>query len=218
MAKLDPWLANLLASQGIGQTEVKVAKEQHDKVRKTTPTEEDMLDSAQRTQFRGEGVVRSLECPLAEKIVKECKRKGCGRVFATNYTAVGYCSMRCTELDLKERFGMAWIPHRDMQRERWEIRTEPYIITEEALIAMKLLVQDVENRLGRSLDTGPQREFPNVTVGQKQEISSPQFEDEPLAEQPSLASPKQQAPEIHSSRMIEETVPAGQSLEELLDL
>lgn len=152
-APLDPFLANLLREQNIKLDEVG-----------KNPTEADLRDSPQRTDFRGEAVLISLRYPTAEKIVKTCKREICKQVFTSNYQAVGYCSRRCLELDLKEQYGIAWTPRDDFRKERWEILEEPYMIPEKALRAMKQLVLDVERRLGRPIQIDEDSTYPQIQV------------------------------------------------------
>lgn len=113
------------------------------------PTEHDLKDSAQRTDFRGQAVIVSLAYPTVDKIVKHCKR--CNDVFSSNYPNVAYCSRHCIELYLKEHYGISWRPHGDLKKERWEILEEPQIVPMQAMVAMKEFILDVEKRLGHSI-------------------------------------------------------------------
>lgn len=159
--ELDPFLANLLREQNIKLDEVG-----------KNPTEADLQDAPQRTDFRGEAVLISLRYPTAEKIVKTCKRESCKQVFTSNYQAVGYCSRRCLELDLKEQYGIAWRPANDLRKERWEILEEPMMIPEKALVAMKSLVLDVERRLGRPIEIDGEKTYPQIQI-QENESEKP---------------------------------------------
>jgi hypothetical protein len=143
------FMASLLAEHGIEQP-VELETKHGESVQ---PYELD--DPPQRIMFRGQGVLRSLEYPLEERLTQTCKNEDCGAYYTTNYRAVAYCSILCTEQDLKKKFGLAWRPHARIRRERWEVYTEPTMIPMQALQAMKLIVSQVESQLGRPIDFEP---------------------------------------------------------------
>jgi hypothetical protein len=158
-------------------------------------TDEDLDDSPQRVLFRGQGVLRSLECPTEERLTKVCKNEDCKNVFTSNYHSVAYCSIICCEYALKKHYGLAWRPSSRIQRERWEVRAEPEMIPMRALQAMKMIVARVENDLGYPIEID-QKAFEKIPSGiLKPESSSVSHKpSEPLLEEPlSSASESEQA-------------------------
>lgn len=146
------------------------------------PTQDyEMDDSPQRQLFHAQGVVKSLEYPLASRITKVCKH--CGDPFTTNYYSVAYCSILCGELDCKKHFGLAWKPHARIKKERWEVLAEPEIVTMRALQAMKMIVARVEADLGHPIEID-QQAFSQLPSGLLRE------------EQPSSASELQLVPAL----------------------
>ena len=143
------FIANLLAEQGITPDEIPQT------IHGEPTQEQEMDDPPQRILFRAQGVLRSLEYPTEERLVRECKNDGCNAYYTTNYRAVAYCSTLCAEQDLKKYFGLAWKPHARIKKERWEVLTEPTMIPMQALQAMKLIVDQVESQLGRPIDYEP---------------------------------------------------------------
>lgn len=130
------WLADLLAQHGVS----------------APPPVEALKDTPQRVSFRGQAVLTSLEYPSIERITRICRREGCNRYYTTNYHAVAYCSNECMEIRLKNEYGIAWFPHTQVRKERWEIRAEPEMIPMQALKAMKMIVSRVEHDLGYPIE------------------------------------------------------------------
>jgi hypothetical protein len=172
------FIAGLLAEQGITPDEIPQT------VHGEPTQEHEMDDSPQRILFRAQGVLRSLEFPLEERLVRTCKNEGCGAYYTTNYRAVAYCSMLCAEQDLKKYFGLAWKPHARIKKERWEVLTEPTMIPMQALQAMKLIVTQVESQLGRPIDFEPEL----FARGQKQLSASESPLEQKSEELPSSVS------------------------------
>lgn len=143
------FIASLLAEQGITPDEIPQT------VHGEPTQEHEMDDSPQRILFRAQGVLRSLEYPTEERLVRECKNEGCDQYYTTNYRAVAYCSLLCAEQNLKKYFGLAWKPSARIKKERWEVVTEPMMIPKQALQAMKLIVDQVESQLGRPIEIEP---------------------------------------------------------------
>lgn len=139
--------------------------------REKFPTEDDLKDSAQAVDFRGQAVLEYLSYPEVDKITKKCRRTECGDIFVSNYRNVAYCSRHCIELSLKEHYGLAWFPAGDLKKERWEYQEEPQLVPMQALVAMKRLLMDVEKRLGHSIPT-ESGEWDNLPVLQAQEKPS----------------------------------------------
>lgn len=171
------------------------------------PTEADLKDSPMAVRARGEGVVEYLEYPTEEKISKKCT--GCGDVFVTNYRRVSFCSMHCIEKYLKKKYGLAWFPHGNIKKEKWEIVGEPYKVPMRALVAMKTLLMDVERLLGHSIPTEsgdwanlPDQLTPEMLQRSLQNLPEPSQDSE---------LPQIQAPESHSSRNPESTAQLEQS-------
>lgn len=134
-------------------------------------------DTPQRVLFRGQGVLRSLEMPTEERLTKVCKNEDCGNVFTSNYHSVAYCSVLCTEQELKRRYGLAWTPHARIRKERWEVRAEPEMIPMQALQAMKMIVSRVEADLGRPIEIDEQA-FSRIPSGILKESESPSASEE----------------------------------------
>lgn len=109
-------------------------------------------ESADTQRFRAEGILYSLEYPLSPRVTKTCKRQECGRPFLTNYAAVAYCGNECLALDLRQHFGIAWVPHNRVKKEKWEVRAPAQIIPLQALLAMKTIVAQAEADLGYQLE------------------------------------------------------------------
>lgn len=179
--------------------------------REKFPTEDDLKDSVQAVDFRGQAVLEYLSYPEVDKIAKHCR--GCGDVFATNYRNVAYCSRHCIEKQLKERYGLAWFPAGDLKKERWEFQEEPQLVPMQALVAMKKLVMDVERRLGHSIPT---------ESGEWDDQLPPLVQEKPREKE--LSAPKSpkdseqpQIPAENLSRNPEQTVPSEQSDSDLED-
>lgn len=175
------FLKNLLAEHGI---ESPLPETTHG----VPVTEDELDDPPQRVLFRGQGVLRSLECPTEERLTKECKNPDCGNIFTSNYYSVAYCSIICCEQALKKHYGLAWRPSSRIQRERWEVRAEPEMIPMQALKAMKMIVARVENDLGRPIEID-QEAFSRIPSGILKQSSEPLKETEPAlvyAESPVL--------------------------------
>lgn len=178
------------------------------------PTDDDLKDSAQAVDFRGQAVLEYLSYPEVDKIAKHCR--GCGDVFTSNYRNVAYCSRHCIELQLKERYGLAWFPAGDLKKERWEYQEEPQLVPMQALVAMKKLVMDVEKRLGHSIPTasGEWEDLPALPIQEtirEKEQSLP----EPSKVQKQLPTPV--VPEPNPSHSPELSAPLEQSDEDWVD-
>lgn len=157
--------------------------------------EEELDDPPQRVMFRGQGVLRSLECPTEERLTKVCKNESCGNVFTSNYVSVAYCSILCCEQELKRRYGLAWKPSARIHKERWEVRAEPEMIPMQALRAMKMIVARVESDLGYPIEIDQQAfsRIPSGILKPEQISASQQFEGEILEESPVSVSELQPA-------------------------
>ena len=176
-------------------------------------TDEELDDPPQRVLFRGQGVLRSLECPTEERLTKVCKNEDCGNVFTSNYYSVAYCSIICCEYALKKHYGLAWKPSSRIQRERWEVRAEPEMIPMQALKAMKMIVARVESDLGYPIEID-QQAVSRIPSGILKPESKPLevLKEEPL----SSASELQPVPLLSDKKTI--PVQEEQSVEEEHDL
>ena len=177
------------------------------------PTDADLKDSAQAVQYRGEGLVEFLAYPTVDKISRICTK--CKNIFVTNYPRTSFCSMHCIELYLKERYKLAWFPHGNIKKEKWEIVEEPKKVPMRALVAMKTLLMDVEKQLGHSIPTEsgdwadlPESLTPEILQRSLQNLPEPVSDSE---------QPQTPAPEQHSSRNPEPKVQSEQSQKDLED-
>lgn len=140
VAALDPEVAALLAKHNV-------------KAPVVDPEVEEYSNESPETQrFRAEGILYSLEYPLSPRVTKTCKRQECGRPFLANYASVAYCGNECLALDLRQHFGIAWVPHNRVKKEKWEVRAPAQIIPLQALLAMKTIVAQAEADLGYQLE------------------------------------------------------------------
>jgi hypothetical protein len=137
---IDPEVAALLAKHNV----------------KAPVIDEEVADYSNETpetqRFRAEGILYSLEYPLSPRVTKVCKREECKRPFLSNYAAVAYCGNECLALDLRQHFGIAWVPHNRVKKEKWEVRAPAQIIPLQALLAMKTIVAQAEADLGYQLE------------------------------------------------------------------
>lgn len=130
--ELDPALAAILA-----QNNVELDKE------------EEYKETPEQTHFRGEGVLYALEYPLSPRVTKVCKQ--CKNPFLANYNGTAHCSQECLVRNLREHFGIAWVPNQKSKLERWQIKAPPAVIPLAALQAMKVIVAQAEADLGYPL-------------------------------------------------------------------
>lgn len=140
VAAIDPEVAALLAKHNV----------------KAPVIDEEVADYSNETpetqRFRAEGILYSLEYPLSPRVTKVCKREECKRPFLANYASVAYCGNECLALDLRQHFGIAWVPHNRVKKEKWEVRAPAQIIPLQALLAMKTIVAQAEADLGYQLE------------------------------------------------------------------
>lgn len=196
------FLDGLLKEHGVPNPEADLVVEHGEPL---TPDELD--DSPQMVMFRAQGILRSMDCPTEIRLTRICKNEDCGDIFATNYASVAYCSTLCCEYHLKKHFGLAWKPNSRIKKERWEIRTEPEIISMRALQAMKMIVDRVESDLGYPIPI-EQEAFSRVPSGLLKESQSPSVSEPPLVSE--VLPPISDSPKI--------PVPSGYSFEEEDDL
>jgi hypothetical protein len=142
----NDFLATLLAQHGVVTPESELVVEHGEPI-----SPEELDDTPQMVMFRAQGILRSMDCPTEVRLTRICKNEDCMDFFATNYASVAYCSILCCEQHLKKHFGLAWKPNARIKKERWEIRTEPEIISMKALQAMKMIVDRVELDLGHPI-------------------------------------------------------------------
>lgn len=190
------FLQSLLKTHGVPNPEADLVVEHGEPV-----SSEELDDSPQMVMFRAQGILRSMDCPTEIRLTRICKNEDCGDIFATNYASVAYCSTLCCEYHLKKHFGLAWKPNARIKRERWEIRTEPEIISMRALQAMKMIVDRVESDLGYPIPIEPEA-FSQVPSGLLKESQSPSVSELPLASEslpvPLSDTPKSPVPLVHS--------------------
>jgi len=107
------------------------------------PTEENQA-TRERNEWEAQSLLTCLTWPLKEIAGKECIR--CGSQFLTGYDKVAYCSNRCTELDLREHFGLFWNPSESFY-EQWGPMEPPLLIGPRQIQAMRDLLSllDQEN-------------------------------------------------------------------------
>lgn len=190
------FLDGLLKSHGVPSPEKDLVVEHGEPVRS-----EELDDSPQMVMFRAQGILRSMDCPTEIRLTRICKNEDCGDVFATNYASVAYCSTLCCEYHLKKHFGLAWKPNARIKRERWEIRTEPEIISMRALQAMKMIVDRVESDLGYPIPIEPEAfsQVPSGLLKKETPLSSaselPEASEVPL---PVSGNPRILAPSVYS--------------------
>lgn len=118
----------------------------------TTEIEEAMDETPEELRLEGEWMLYSLKYPLSPRITKECTR--CGNPFQTNYQSVACCSNRCVIEELREKFGLAWVPKGRRDKEKWEVQVPASSIPYKALRAMKKLVCQAEADLGKPIEIG----------------------------------------------------------------
>jgi len=110
------------------------------------PTEENQA-TQERTEWEAQSLLTCLTWPLKEVADKKCIR--CGEHFLTGYDKVSYCSNKCTELDLRERFGLCWNPKASFY-EQWGPMEPPLLIGPRQIQAMRdllsLLDQETPDR------------------------------------------------------------------------
>jgi hypothetical protein len=138
MGSIEDRIAELLAKHG-------ASKEDFD----ILPDPEEKKDPPELVQFRGEAVLYALEYPLSPRVTKVCS--SCKEPFQSYYKSVGHCSQECRVRALREHFGLAWSPNRELKKEKWEVRAEPRTIPLKALQAMKAIVAQAEADLGYSI-------------------------------------------------------------------
>jgi hypothetical protein len=172
------FLNGLMAQHGVPNPEAELVVEHGEPLKA-----EELDDSPQMVMFRAQGILRSMDCPTEIRLTRICKNEDCGDVFATNYASVAYCSTVCCEYSLKKHFGLAWKPNSRIKKERWEIRTEPEIISMRALQAMKMIVDRVESDLGYPIPI-EQEAFSRVPSGLLKETKSPAASELPLVSEP----------------------------------
>lgn len=204
----DSWLAGLLAEHGVSKENA-------------PPPLETLKDTPQRVSFRGQAVLRSLAYPEAERITRVCSREGCGNVYTTNYWAVAYCSNECMEYRLKHEYGMSWIPHAQMKKERWEVRTEPEMIPMQALKAMKMIVSRVEHDLGHPIEID-ELSFSKLPPGllRPSEKKSPSASESPEASysEESFQAPQEDHLPLDTQIIPAQSEPLQQEEDDLLSL
>ena len=188
------FLDDLLKAHGVPTPEQDLVVEHGEPV-----TKEELDDTPQMVMFRAQGILRSMDCPTEVRLTRICKNEDCGEFFATNYASVAYCSIVCCEYALKKHFGLSWKPNARIKRERWEVRTEPEIISMRALQAMKMIVNRVELDLGHPIPI-EQEAFSQLPSGLlKKEVEQPSSASE-LQPVPLPVSDTQKSPvrQVHS--------------------
>lgn len=100
------------------------------------PTEENQA-TQERNEWEAQSLLTCLTWPLKEVASKKCVR--CGEYFLTGYDKVCYCSNKCTELDLRERFGLCWTPKASFY-EQWGPMEPPLLIGPRQIQAMRDLL------------------------------------------------------------------------------
>jgi hypothetical protein len=189
------FLNGLMAQHGVQSPEQDLVVEHGDPV-----TQEELDDTPQMVMFRAQGILRSMDCPTEVRLTRICKNEDCMDIFATNYASVAYCSIVCCEYALKKHFGLAWKPNARIKRERWEVRTEPEIISMKALQAMKMIVDRVELDLGHPIPI-EQEAFSQLPSGllKKEELQPSSVSELPPAPVlPASNSQQKPVPKVHS--------------------
>ncbi len=188
------FLDGLLKANGISTPEQDLVTNHGEPV-----TKEELDDTPQMVMFRAQGILRSMDCPTEIRLTRICKNEDCGEFFATNYASVAYCSIVCCEYSLKKHFGLAWKPNARIKRERWEIRTEPEIISMQALKAMKMIVARVESDLGHPIPI-EQQAFSQVPSGLLKKETPPSLASElpPAPVHPVSDIQRIPVPKVHS--------------------
>lgn len=165
----------------------------------TTEIQEAMDETPEDLRLEGEWLLYSLKYPLSPRITKECTR--CGNPFQTNYKAVACCSNRCVIEELREKFGLAWVPKNRRDKEKWEVQVPASIIPYKALRAMKKLVVQAEADLGKPIEIGVEVErfvLPTTApFGPRKMVSPSEYMLPDLAE-PEKASESLQAESLPS--------------------
>lgn len=132
------------------------------------PTEENQA-TQERTEWEAQSLLTCLTWPLKEVADKKCVR--CGEHFLTGYDKVSYCSNKCTELDLRERFGIGYIPKNSFY-EQWGPMEPPLLIGPRQIQAMRDLLSLID------------QETPDQIQNQEQDYEA--YPEEPLESDSSL--------------------------------
>lgn len=103
----------------------------------TNQSSETNAATTERTEWEAQSLLTCLTWPLKEVTGKTCIR--CGQQFLTGYDKVAYCSNICTELDLKEHYGIWWQPKNSFY-EQWGPMEPPLLIGPRQIQAMRDLL------------------------------------------------------------------------------
>jgi hypothetical protein len=112
------------------------------------PTEENQA-TKERNEWEAQSLLTCLTWPLKEVADKKCIR--CGEHFLTGYDKVSYCSNKCTELDLREHFGVFWNPKASFY-EQWGSMEPPLLIGPRQIQAMRDLLSLIDQEIAGQTD------------------------------------------------------------------